>query len=313
MTDQHDSGRRTLLRSSLGIGAGLSLPASLAVAAEPSLDGGDHPLNLSSPAEAFNAYVKLLGTLADDDVYVAFSGTLWGIEPERVPTAICGFSGLARHRWAGVEDGHERKAFDVGYFSDLETGEPIDELTNPLTGEQVAPFHYKYGGGIERYTKDGKLSVSAEGVASNLTPYDFDWKRAGQQIWLTDSGSGEFPPPLSKAEWPRESSGDAFRFMGETTMATTVEQLANANVAQADYTLFWSSVLSWEPWLLMDGRPGFAMWRGVGAKLRRYEDAPATLLAFVRGAQPNYFDDADPWPGRVSNYDRYKRQREAAS
>ncbi len=312
MNDRHDAQRRNLLRSSLGIGAGLSMSAALGIASEASPDAlGD--LDLSTTAGALNAYVKLLGTLAEDDVYVAFSGTLWGIEPERVPTAICGFSGLARHRWTHVDDGHQRKAFDVGYFSDLKTGKPVDELTNPLTGERVSPFHYKYGGGIERFTREGKLSVSDEGVTSNLTSYDFDWKRAGQQIWLTDGGGGEFPSPLSKEEWPRESSGDAFRFMGETTMATTIEQLASEELAQADYTLFWSSILSWEPWLLMDGRPGFVMWRGVGTKLRRYDDAPDTLLEFVSDTQPNYFGDADPWEGRVSNYDRYKRMREPAS
>lgn len=306
MSRSHFVQRRALLRSGLGMGAALAVGTS-ANAVRAAGKTGD--LDLETPAGVLDAYVKLLGTLEEEHVYIAFSGTLWGIVPEKVPTAICGFSGLARHQWTPQKDGYHRKSFDVGYFSDLESGEPVDELVNPLTGETVQPFHYKYGGGRQLYTKQGSLTISEEGEPGTLKPYDLNWETAGDQIWLTEGGGGEFPSPLPPDEWPRESSGDAYRFVGETTLATSIEQLSNPRVRQADYTLFWTSILSWEPWLLMNGAPGFAMWRGVGTKLDRYQDAPGTLLDYVRSEQPNYFGKKDPWDGVLSNYDRFKKMR----
>lgn len=309
MSDRFITSRRKLLQSGFGVSAGLMLGAADSAQAQArKLD----KLDLDSPTGGLNAYVKLLGTLEQSNVYIAFSGTLWGILPERVPTAICGFSGLARHQWTPRKEGHHRKSFDVGYFSDLATGEPADEIVNPLTGETVHPFHYKYGGGEQLYTKQGLMAVSGEGEASTLKPYELNWESAGEQVWLTEGGGGEFPSPLPKEEWPRESSGDAYRVVGETTLVSTIDQLASRRVAQADYTLFWTSILSWEPWLLMDGRPGFAMWRGVGAKLTQPDDAPETLLDYVLEEQPNYFGKDDPWEGVLSNYDRFKEMRTPA-
>lgn len=306
MSHSHSIQRRALLRSGLGMGAALAVGTSSNPVRAADKTG---ELDLETPAGELDAYVKLLGTLEKEHVYIAFSGTLWGIVPEKVPTAICGFAGLARHQWTLQKDGHQRKSFDVGFFSDLESGEPLDELVNPLTGETVRPFHYKYGGGRQLYTKQGSLTISEEGEPGTLKPYDLKWETAGDQIWLTEGGGGEFPSPLPPDEWPRESSGDAYRFVGETTLATSIEQLSNPRVRQADYTLFWTSILSWEPWLLMNGAPGFSMWRGVGTKLDRYQDAPGTLLDYVRKEQPNYFGKNDPWDGVLSNYDRFKKMR----
>ncbi|MEM7704965.1 MAG: DUF1838 family protein [Pseudomonadota bacterium] len=300
--------RRTLLQSGAGLGLAMTVGIDSAANAQ-----GLKSLDLATPGGILNNYIKLLGSLRESNVYVAFSGTLWGMAPDRVPEALCGFGGLARHQWNPKGQSYRRKSFDVGYFSDLESGEPIDTMVNPFTGETVEPFHYKYGGGEQLFTEAGLSAISGEGDTQEAKPYDLDWQSLGNQIWLTEGGGGEFPSPLPRETWPRESSGDAFRFASETTYSSTVDQLANPELTQADYTLFWSSVLSWEPWLLMDGKPGFVMWRGVGAKLRSYQDAPRPLLSYIEKEQSNYFDKADPWEGVVRNFDRFKAMRKPAS
>lgn len=304
----NNTSRRSLLAS--GLSAGLLLGAG---AGAVNASSTYKELDLETPTGILKNYVKLLGALTKSVIYVGFEGSLIGIMPDKTPVDICGFKGLARMQWVPQKDGSFlRKSFDIGYFSDRQTGELLDNIVNPLTGKTVKPFHYQYGGRASLFTERGVSSLSEKGEANEAEPYDLDWRSAGNQIWLTESGSGEFPAPLMMDEWPRESAGEVFRYKGDTTYVSTKEQLTDSLITQADYSLFWSSIISWEPWLEMEGAPGYVMWRGVGSKLRSYKDADPQLIRYIRSVQGNYFDKDDPWDGFVSNYDRFKSLRKPA-
>ena len=287
--------RRAVLQ--LGAGAALA-PVAGAFAAGSPVRATD--VDLSTPEKRLRARVKLLGSTAEEDVYINLQGTLWGIVPGREAVPICGFQGLARSFWSPNEDGSfTQRAFDIGYFSDHETKEPVDSLENPLTGETVEPFHFRYGGASQQHT-----------VESVEEPGDHNWAKMGDRLWFSERRTGSFPSPLSTEEWPREAPADDTFYLGsETTYITTPEQLADDSIAAADVTVFWSSILSWEPWLLMDGAPGFVMWRGIAAKLASPNEAPAPLLSYIDRMQPNYLDDALPWEGRASTYRSFTEQR----
>ncbi|MEP0718205.1 MAG: hypothetical protein ABJC43_02435 [Parasphingorhabdus sp.] len=64
--------------------------------------------------------------------------------------------------------------------------------------------------------------------------------------------------------------------------------LLDTKVRQAEYALFWPSFSPWEPWLLMDGAPGFAQWRPTGMKMESYKDVPREMLDFVAKDQSNF-------------------------
>lgn len=296
--------RRMLLQMGLGASGAAMLTAPSRAIRTAADTFNEQPLD-------YKAYVKLIGSIASTDVYIWFDGLLWGVLPGHLPTPFCTFQGLARHRWTPQADGSFiQKSFDVGFFGDLDTGLPADEVVNPYTGETVRPFHYKYGGSRTVYLKEGHGFLGAS--EPKLKPYDLSWKRAGNQLWLTEQATGQIPSVLQPEDWPRESPGKTSYYAGETSYSTSTNSLFNPQVSQADYSLFWSSFAPWEPWLLMDGAPGFAMWRAVGVKMRSYKDVPKTMMDYVLKEQPNYFDDADPWEGVKSNFARFQRDRSAA-
>ncbi len=292
----HQVNRRDLLKAgalSAGMFTGLSSCAS-ANSVRP-------PLVFSSPSERLKTKIKLIGSLAQSVIYLSFGGTLWGVAPNAVPKPICGFEGLARSDWRPVDGGRfSQTSFDIGYFCDLETREPIESVVNPLSGESVAPFHYRYGGGETIYGEQ------ADHVTQGA------WSRLGNQTWFNERSSGEFPSPFPPADWPRESAGETLYFGSETTYTASNEQLTDEHVKQADHSFFWSSFLSWEPWLLMDGVPGFVQWRGVGAKLRSVDEVPAMMCDYIEKNWPTYFDEGSPWEGRASTYESYRQQRKPA-
>ena len=254
-------------------------------------------LDLQDPKNAFIAYVKLLGSLKDTTIYTSFEGTLSGVLPNQAPQVICRYQGLARSDWKTKPDGSfTKQSFDIGFFGDLETGEVVDEIVNPLTGETVRPLHFKYGGGPAQDINKEVLS-------------DIRWSEIGGNIWLSEAGGGAFPHPMDMQKWPRESSGEKLFYRSETDYVTTKRQLADNQVSSADQTLFWSSLLSWEPWLLMGQTPGFTMWRGVGVKLKTSDQIPESMRAYIAKVQPNYLDAAPPWQQREGSFDRFMSLR----
>jgi len=302
--------RRTLLQTGLSCGLGMGLVSGGVASAK---SARMNTLADLTPEQRLRAYIRLIGTLEDAVRYTSFAGTLWGVAPDKLPLPVCGFQSIARQQWStDQQGGFVIKSFDVGFFSDLETGEPLDSLVNPITGETVKPFHYKYGGSAIRYSVAGTQNVAANGELSELKAYDLDWTALGKQVWVTDGGQGEIDSPLDPKQWPRESAGEKVRYAGETSYSGPAEQLFNDDLMQADSTLYWSSIAPWEPWLLMNGAPGSVLWRAIGTKLDDPLTAPPQMLKFIEQQQSNYFAQADPWQGYLSNFSRFKNARSPA-
>lgn len=288
--------RRKLLKYGLAMGAAPTLVGTVGANAQmlPKID-------LSTPEARFNAHVKVVGSSAEETVYSWFDGGIWGMMPGKEPVIICGFQGLARSDWRPQSDGSTiQHSFDVGIFTDMETGEPLDSMVNPLTGETIEPFHYQYGGWEINHKPSNELYSEEESDKFSVRDKDFSFREYSAR-------TVDHPIPMS--EWPRESAGDKYFGTSETNFLSPLEQIADANVTSADYKLFWTAVLSWEPWLLMDGVPGFVMWRGIGRKLNSYEEAPENLKNYIRKVQPNYFDPGAPWDGIMSSIEEFKKQR----
>lgn len=264
-----------------------------------------------SEQELFETYIKILGTLDTQDVYIWFKGVLWGALPRRQPTPFCGFQGLARHRWIVKPDGSfTQTAYDVGFFSDLETGEPIETLVNPLTQETVQVYHNKYGGFEQVHNLKG-FTQAKDGKKSKKDT--LDWRVAGNHLCMTEISGGEVKAKLTPEIWQRETSGPTNFYAGETSYTTLLDDALSPDVKKVDYNLFWTGFSPWEPWLLMDGAMGACQWRATGVKLNSYKEAPKQVLKFVEKDQPNYFNIGNPWDGHKSAMDSFMKDRIPAS
>lgn len=287
--------RRSLLKA----GAGLALAPSL-IGVSNAQSRLNTKIDLSTPEARYKAHMKIVGTLDTETVYNWFDGELWGMMPNKEPAIICGFHGLARSNWIAQNDGSMKQhSFDVGFFSDLKTGEPASAIRNPFTGEMVEPFHYQYGG-FEQHHKP-RNDVYKEN--------DGHWSILGDEISLREFGTRTVEHPIPMNEWPRESAGENYHAASETNYYSPVSQIADTNINNAAQKFFWTAVLSWEPWLLMDGAPGFVMWRGTGRKLNSYQEAPEVIKNYIKKVQPNYFDEGNPWTGIMSSIGEFKKKR----
>lgn len=260
------------------------------------------------PAETVRTYIKLIGSTESAVVYTWFTGHLWIIVPSRPPAPLVSFQGLAKNIWAKESNGVvTQQNFDVGFFGAADGGGAIDEVENPLTGEIVNPYHYMYGGGIQRYSDQGKL------VGNEVTPIRPNWIVSGDMIWVDESRSASALNPIEPASWPRESAGEQVHFGSATSLVANASELLDPSRSSVPYTLFWSSIGSWEPWLHMGASPGYIMWRAVGRKLADLSEASEEIRAYVREVQPNYLADGPPWEGTKSTWNDFMRDRKPAA
>lgn len=258
--------------------------------------------------ETLQTYVRLIGSTQPAVCYTWFSGHLWGVTPDRTPAPLVSVEGLAKNVWRVSEDNvMSQQNFDLGFFGDVESGDILDEFVNPFTGETVAPYHYLYGGGTSRYTEGGIQS------GENTTPIEPRWIVSGDQVWVDETMHASIPNPFDPVLWPRESSGDQFRFGSTSTYVANAAHLLDPSRSAVPYQLSWNSLTSWEPWLLMGDAPGYVMWRATGRKLTDLSEAPARIREYAERTVPGYLENQVPWAGTRSTMRSFMNERDPAS
>lgn len=290
--------RRTFLGATTGMTLGGMLPSNLfASSAE---------LKIGGQEENFKAYLRLLGSLQSATVYTWFSGQLWGIVPGTPAKPLVTFEGCAKSIWQKEGDTLSKQSFDIGYFGDLETGDIISEYENPFTNKVVHPYHYQYGGGSKTIYANG-TSTSGK-TTKNIEP---TWTKAGGQIWLEEISSASFDNPFNPTEWGLSSAGEKIHFGSASTYVASEKDLFDSQKKSCPYTLFWTAINSWEPWLLMGDSPGYVMWRATGVKIMDVAEIPDSIKNYAKKIQPNYFEKGAPWEGRKSTWLSYMEDRKS--
>lgn len=289
--------RRRLLGVTAGLtGAALALPLPAKPLA-PALD-------LHDPRAALRAYVKLRGSLADETVFQPYEGDIFYVSDGAVPIPLCGFRGLQKSHWRRMgADAWSNQDYDVGFYVDYESRAILDQWRNPITGQTLKVYHYRGGpsGGQHALGQaDGDVYGGSRGR----------WSVSGEQLWHTASLWGSRPNPMSPRDWPLASSGETLLGSMSLSFAGRIADVVNPALQQVPSLQVWTNMTGWMPWMEMGQRPGFNLWRWLGAKGTAVAELDASLVEAVERVVPGYVSrDAiwkTPTSGRV-DYMRLKR------
>ena len=287
--------RRDLLLT----GAGLT-GAALASAARA---GPALPLDLDDAATALQAYVKLRGSTAAETVYQAYEGDIFLVSDGQAATPLVGFRGIQKSRWRPHPDGgFSNRDYDLGVYVDYDTREVLTRWHNPLTDRTVDVVHYRGGPSGGHF----RLGVDADDVYGDLAGR---WSVAGNQLWHTSSRWGARRNPLQPDEWPRASSGAMILGSMSLSLAGRVDEVRNPDLRQVPAMQVWTNTVSWMPWMEMGQRPGFNMWRWIGAKGVSRDDLDPALVAAVEAIWPGYVTNDAVWQVPTSGRRDYARIR----
>ena len=131
-------GLTTQVGASVAASLAFARPAEAATESLPASLRGPY-LDLSTARDTKLAMARMSGDLdIGKQRYGYYSGYVVGIRPGEKLRDLMGFEGFGVTRLQEREDGSFAKLLrEVGIYFDLESGEPLEEWTNPYTNETV--------------------------------------------------------------------------------------------------------------------------------------------------------------------------------
>jgi hypothetical protein len=319
-TTTQGGSRREFLETAGGLGASLALGAAgLAAVSSPALamtkaeaaksksrygtgPGLKGPyLDLATGKGNQLAYARLQGDLDfGKQKYFWFKGYVMGVEPNKKIVDLMGASGFGSIRLLeGPNGAIRRMCREIIVYTDLRSGEVLDEWKNPYSGETVKavhvandPFNYL----IEDHFPQPPAFGGLNKEAPPKIPFVLPWYQHGDQLAMEIHIHLAYPSALQPEKWPRESAGPIAQVSEFFTHHVSVADMQNPKKTALHYHGSWNRITPWLPWMLMGMRPGqiqYACFQGTTDDLGQYLSKP--VLDFAQKNYAKYFEAPTEW------------------
>jgi len=309
--------RRSALLGGLGmgaaaLGAGLGLNSNAAEAAAAAQSRNLKPLDLDDAKENVYAFTKLWFGLGEP-VFGAYHGVQYALIGKNRLKAVFGYAGGGHMQRKILDNGHARiRGKEVGVFTDLATGEVLDEWKNPWTGEVIKPFNFfnpnvrgEIGTDMPKFqfgTDEDEATVMNEADTLNADsgeiPFILPWQRFGDQYTLAWDYAHEYTNPVTADKWPKASTGPRINPSEHFVFYTPQNIMDDRDAPSAPFQSGFFRQGPWWPWMLMGGSgvEGTLIGRMHSYKITgTIADYPRKILDYVEKHYPEYFTPADDW------------------
>ena len=199
---------------------------------------------------------------------------------------------------------------EVGLYTDLRSGEVLEEWHNPYLDETVRvvpvandPFNFVIGD----YFPDPPSYGGLNKEKPPKIPFVLPWQQRGDRLDMEIHIHLLYPNALQPEKWPRESSGPMVRVSEMFAYHMEAADMQNPAVTTMPAHGVWNRITPWLPWMLMGQSPGFcqyACFMGAGESLEQVFDRK--LLDYVEKNYPKYFNAPEKWEDpSLSSLERY--------
>ncbi len=294
--------RREFLVLGSALAAGTALTGSSesrAAAATSGVKGAF--LDLATPMGNREAWARLLGnTDMKSTKYGWAQGIVQGVRPGEAIRDICGFTMMSCARLLPHESGtgYRKILREIGLYTDLQSGEIVDEMLNPYLNERVKvvpitndPFNHT----ITEFAPEPPSYGGLNRAKPAPKPLQLDWTRRGSTLNLFSHINLFYPSSLPPAKWPRENASP-FNQVTETFLYQIPwGDMQNAKKTSVEYGGTWSRTTPWLPWLLMGPTPGHAQYSTFMGAYDDINRIDRKTLDYVEKHHPKYLKAPDVW------------------
>jgi hypothetical protein len=292
-------------------------PAALGTARGKALEGPYVDLRTGKGNQ--NVYARLQGDLDfGKEKHGWYKGFVSSVRPDKKLEDLFGFEGFSTVKLQQMPDGSIRRILrEVGLYTDLKSGEVLEEWYNPYIDERVRvvpvandPFNYV----IEEYFPLPPTFGNLNAEKPPRVPFILPWQQRGSRLDMEIHIHLIYPNALKPDQWPRESSGKFVRVSEFFAHHVNVADVQNPKMTKLPYHGVWNRVTPWLPWMLMGQAPGFcqyACFMGSGENLD--EVMSRNVLDYVEKNYPIYFKAPDKWSDvSLSSLENYAREQKPA-
>ncbi len=283
----------------LGVGQALAMgsKSSKPIVASPDFSTLDYKNNLW----ARDTMARIQGDLDfGKQKFGWYKGVVRSIIPNKKNQVLFGFEGFSYARLVDNGDGTYKKLLrEVGYYTDLETGEVMETYKNPFTNEEVPvvhiandPFNYVISAYYPKPPNYGGLN---EAEAPDIPIY-LPFQDTGNNSLLLQSNIDLFyPSALQPDKWPRESPGPMTRVSEMFNYVFDKEDVADNDKTALYFSGSWNRITPWLPWMLMDQAPGHIHYDCVMGCYPDESLMSPKVRAYAEKHHPIYFDAPTEW------------------
>ena len=221
--------------------------------------------DLTLPVNNVTSMLRMQATIGNQEqIPWHYTGILWAQKHSEQPIPMVKIEGMESYKVIPLNDGsYEILGNMVTFFRDIETGEMIDEYTNPFTGKtnKVEP-------NLRKATSIGRgLNVSTMGIRPTSfieqmpdKPLLIDWNFGSDTVWMQNQTA--YPPGLSAPRLQR------------FTMFSPLDKFLDQSITSLP-TMFTATVLMpYLHWMDMDEEEGHTLWHASGVKLNDMNELP---------------------------------------
>jgi len=272
--------RRQLLLGAAGSALYATLPGVAAAAAQRSFAP-----DFADPVEALRAHVKLVGSLANERVISFYRLNIYADLNEGNFVPLYTMNNLLVDNWQAKADGsHQMLKYEAGYYTEIDSYEPIKTFKHPLTGKATQVQSFRLGPVPRGYNKD-KYTVMA------YNPDPLPLEVLADRVFLATQ-SIEASPDFADPTRTRYTNS----FM---TYSATLADMQNADLPSAPVHAQLQNKTEWLPWMGMGEHPGGTVVRGFGGKVPDFDALPPGVLTEFEKQTPQILD-TENWKGFVS-------------
>lgn len=245
-----------------------------------------------SPSERLENMVRLRGDTSGKYVYLFNSGPSFLIIPGQVAVPFCDVETCAIDKFEQLDaNTWQVTHHEVTHYVDHLTGELIDKIKNPITGEMVQPIHYLAGPGKPKITSS-QFSIEKQSEFLRVRENEI-----GKVLKVTLQAVGKYNDNLPQTEWPKASVGGVRRFADFVTYHAQKKDILNKRLSSIPLSSSVTLHEPWAPWHHMSGREGtyFAILSG-----EKFNSADALPKKFRDHTEALY-------PGLLTNPGQYSK------
>ena len=246
------------------------------------------------------------------------TGTVMGVRDNERVKPLFGFEVFSGLRVIKQPNGdYQRMCRELIFYTDLATGEVMEEWTNVYTGEKVRvvdvandPFNYMISDHFPDPPNYGGLNKDKP----PRRPLLRDWKLLNDDtVTLTSDIHLYYKNALDPAVWPRESAGPMNRVSELFRYVFNRDDVENPAKTHLPHTGIWNRITPWLPWMLMGQAPGHVVYAGTFTSVPSVDSVPAPVAKRVKEKYPLYLTAPEVWVDpSLSSLENYARTQKPA-
>ncbi len=261
-------------------------------------------LDLDDPIDLAYARQKVIGSVEQEQVHSFLRFHFYGQIPGQPAVPLLSMNNYIVDSWEPLEPGtYQLKHWEVGYYCNFDTDDPIESWLNPITNEEIEVFNFILGPIDRVYSPE---SVIAPGLA----PIPLNSHIMGPRFYVATEAISQYPNMLKPDEWPKRSSGDVANWLSLQTLSALWEDVVNPELSSAPANIHAQNFVSWSSWMQMGGRPGGSIARAYGTEIEGFSSLPKKVYDGFKKYTPEIFDTANWDVTRFDEIDYFKLMME---